>query len=111
MLTLFGHGEDALQAAAEAEEISRQLAQANPVAFTPRMHGTLLRRGQALALRSESEQALCAAVEAVAGYRQLANADPHIHEGDLANALGSLGAQLVGLGQHELAHDAFTEAR
>jgi tetratricopeptide (TPR) repeat protein len=105
-----GRWEEALQAAQEAVEIRRRLAQDRPDAFLPDLAGSLNNLGNRLSALGRREEALQAAQEAVEIYRRLAQDRPDAFLPDLAMSLNNLGNRLSDLGRREEALQAAQEA-
>ncbi|WP_459864135.1 tetratricopeptide repeat protein [Endothiovibrio diazotrophicus] len=105
-----GRREEALDAAREAAEIRRQLAEARPDAFRPNLAMSLNNLANCLSDLGRREEALDAAREAVEIRRQLAAARPDAFRPDLAGSLNNLANSLSDLGRREEALDAAREA-
>ncbi len=105
-----GRREEALQAAQEALDIYRRLAQDRPDAFLPYLATSLNNLGNRLSDLGRREEALQAAQEAVAIRRRLAQDRPDAFLPDLAMSLNNLGAMLSDLGRREEALQAAQEA-
>jgi tetratricopeptide (TPR) repeat protein len=109
-LSDLGQRKAALDAAKEAVDLRRKLAQARTDAFTPDLAGSLNNLAVRLSDLGQHEAALEAAKEAVDIYRQLAQARPDAFTPNLAGTLNTLANRLSDLGQHEAALDAAKEA-
>ncbi len=83
-----GRREEALNAALEAAEIYRKLAEANPGAFLPDLAASLNNLGNRYSQLGRREEALNAALEAAEIYRKLAEANPRSQPGRFLALLG-----------------------
>jgi len=110
LYSAIGQREEALQAAQEAVEILRQLAQQPPQAFFPELAMSLNNLGAMLSALGRREEALQATQEAAEIFRRLAQQLPQAFLPDLAHSLHNLGAGLSALGQREGALAATQEA-
>jgi tetratricopeptide (TPR) repeat protein len=90
-LSRLGRREEALLATAEAVDVRRRLAAANPTAFEPALATSLNNLGIRLAELGKHEPALHAAFEAVDIRRRLTAAHRGAHLPDLANSLWNVG--------------------
>jgi Tetratricopeptide repeat len=102
--------EEALAATAEAAEIWRRLAAAQPGTFEPHLARTLTNLGSLLSGLGRREEALAPTAEAAEIWRRLAAAQPGTFEPDLASLLTTLAARLSTLGRREEAQEATAEA-
>ena len=109
-LSALGRREEALEAAAEAVALYRQLAAQRPDAFLPDLAGSLNNQGSMLSALGRREEALEAAAEAVTLYRELAAQRPDAFLPDLAMSLNNQGNRLSALGRREKALEATAEA-
>ena len=98
-----------MQAAQEALEIRRRLAQDRPDAFLPDMAGSLNNLGNTLSALGRREEALQAAQEAVDIRRRLAQDRPDAFLPDLARSLGVLGTCLAADARLRDAVEAFAD--
>ena len=105
-----GHRAQACSATEQAADLYRQVAQANPLAFTPDLAGSLNNLGGCFSALGRREEALAAAVEASDLRRQLAQDNPQAFTPDLAASLNNLGNMLSALGRREEALAAAVEA-
>ena len=110
-IRLFDVGErnEALEAAREAMELYRGLAEASPAAYTPRLAASLNNLANCLSAVGERDEALVSAREAVELYRGLAEASPQAYIPDLVRSLKTLARILVDSGYSEEALGVFTE--
>jgi tetratricopeptide (TPR) repeat protein len=108
-LSALGRREEALEAAQEAVEVYRKLAEANPQAFLPNLAMSLNNLGNGLSALGRREQALETAQEAVDIRRKLAEANPQAFLPNLAMSLGTYGSVLLALDRHSEASLAFAE--
>jgi hypothetical protein len=104
-----GRREEALEAAAEAVGLRRQLAAQRPDAFLPDLATSLNNLGNRLSELGRREEALEAAAEAVTLYRQLAAQRPDAFLPDLAGSLRTNGTILRQLGDAAAAAASFRE--
>ena len=111
-IRLFDVGErnEALEAAREAMELYRGLAEASPAAYTPRLAASLNNLANCLSAVGEHNEALEAAREAVRLRRALAEAFPAAYTPDLAMSLNNLANCLSAVGEHNEALVAAREA-
>ena len=111
-IRLFDVGErnEALEAAREAVELYRGLAEASPAAYTPRLAASLNNLANCLSAVGEHNEALEAAREAVRLRRALAEAFPAAYTPDLAMSLNNLANCLSAVGEHNEALEAAREA-
>ena len=111
-IRLFDVGErnEALEAAREAMELYRGLAEASPAAYTPRLAASLNNLANCLSAVGEHNEALEAAREAVRLRRALAEAFPAAYTPDLAMSLNNLANCLSAVGEHNEALEAAREA-
>ena len=111
-IRLFDVGErnEALEAAREAMELYRGLAEASPAAYTPRLAASLNNLANCLSAVGEHNEALEAAREAVRLRRALAEASPAAYTPDLAASLNNLANCLSAVGEHNEALVAAREA-
>ncbi len=109
-LSLLGRLEAALEAAQEAVEISRALAEVRPDSFTPALAISLNNLGKMLSDLGRREAALDAAQEASGLYRALAKAHPDSFTPYLAGSLTNLSKMLSELGRREAALETAQEA-
>ena len=100
----------ALEAAREAVELYRGLAEASPAAYTPRLAASLNNLASFLSEVGERNEALVAAREAVELYRGLAEASPAAYTPDLAASLNNLASFLSEVGERNGALVAAREA-
>jgi tetratricopeptide (TPR) repeat protein len=100
----------ALQARREATGIYRQLFQAEPAAYLPKLANSLNNLGASLSEVGDHHAALEATREATAIYRRLAAAKPANHLTGLARALNNLAIQLSEVGDRRAALEAAREA-
>jgi tetratricopeptide (TPR) repeat protein len=108
-LSDLGRREEALEAAKEASDTYRQLAQKNPDAFLPDLAMSFNNLGAILSDLGRREEALEAAKEAVTIRRQLAKKNPDAFLPNLATSLGALGGVLQSLDRDDDAAGAFHE--
>ena len=111
-IRLFDVGErnEALEAAREAVELYRGLAEASPAAYTPRLAASLNNLANCLSAVGEHNEALEAAREAVRLRRALAEAFPAAYTPDLAMSLNNLANCLSAVGERDEALGAAREA-
>ena len=111
-IRLFDVGErnEALEAAREAMELYRGLAEASPAAYTPRLAASLNNLANCLSAVGEHNEALEAAREAVRLRRALAEAFPAAYTPDLAMSLSNLANCLSAVGERNEALVAAREA-
>jgi len=109
-LSRLGQHEKALAAAREAVAVYRDLARAQPEAFTSGMAGALNNLANVLAELGQREEALAVARETAAIRRGLAKARPEASTLDLAGTLNNLANRLFGLGHREEALATAREA-
>jgi tetratricopeptide (TPR) repeat protein len=109
-LSALGRREEALAATAEAADLYRDLARANPQAFLPDLATSLNNLGAMLSALGRREEALAATQEAVDIYRGLAQVNPQVFLPYLATSLNNLGSDLSALGRREEALAATQEA-
>ena len=111
-IRLFDVGErnEALEAAREAMELYRGLAEASPAAYTPRLAASLNNLANCLSAVGEHNEALEAAREAVRLRRALAEAFPAAYTPDLAMSLNNLANCLSAVGERDEALVAAREA-
>ncbi|MFI5908209.1 tetratricopeptide repeat protein [Dactylosporangium sp. NPDC051541] len=100
----------ALAATAEAVDLRRHLAAADPAAFEPGLAGSLRNLGGMLSELDREDEALIATAEAVELHRRLAAADPAAFERELAGSLSNLGNRLSKLGWPDEAVAAAVES-
>ena len=100
----------ALEAAREAVELYRGLAEASPAAYTPDLAASLNNLASFLSEVGERNEALVAAREAVELYRGLAEASPAAYTPDLAASLNNLASFLSEVGERNEALVAAREA-
>ena len=100
----------ALTAIDEAVNLYRQLADANPAAFTPDLATSLNNLSNRRAAAGDRAGALTAIDEAVDLYRQLADANPAAFTPDLAMSLNNLSVQRSAAGDRAGALTAIEEA-
>ena len=105
-----GDRKAALNAALEAVELYRHLAEKNPDAFNPYLAASLSNLGNRHSDLGHHEAALKAALEAVELYRELALKNPNAFSADLASSLNNLGNRHSDLGDHEAALKTTLEA-
>ncbi|WMS27303.1 tetratricopeptide repeat protein [Schaalia odontolytica] len=109
-LSDIGERKAALEAAREAVELYRGLAEASPAAYAPDLAGSLNNLANCLSAVGERNEALEAAREAVELYRGLAEASPAAYAPDLAGSLNNLAACLSAVGERNEALEAAREA-
>ena len=111
-IRLFDVGErnEALEAAREAMELYRGLAEASPAAYTPRLAASLNNLAAFLSAVGEHNEALEAVREAVELYRGLVEASPASYTPDLAASLNTLVNCLSAVGERNEALGAAREA-
>ena len=107
MLSELGRREESLEAAGEAVDIYRQLAQSRPDSFLPDLAGSLNNYGNRLSGLGRREEALTATGEAVDIHRQLTQSKPEAFLPDLAKSLNNYGNRL---GQLRRLEEALTAA-
>jgi len=105
-----GKHEKALEAAQEAADIYRKLAEEDPQAFLPDLATSLSNLGNAHSNLGRREEALESAKEAADIRRKLAEKNPQVFLPDLAGSLNNLGIMLSDLGRWEEALEAAKEA-
>ena len=105
-----GERKAALEAAREAVELYRGLAEAAPQAYTPKLAASLNNLANCLSEVGERNEALVAAREAVELYRGLAEATPAAYTLNLAGSLNNLAAFLSEVGERTEALEAAREA-
>jgi len=110
MLSELGRREDALQAADQAVQHYRRLAEHRPDAFLPDLAKSLSNLGNRLSKLGRREDALQAADEAVRHNRRLAEQRPAAFLPGLAMSLSNLSVMLSKLGRLEDALQAADEA-
>ena len=109
-LSEVGQRNEALEAAREAVELYRGLAEVSPAAYTPRLAMSLNNLANCLSGVGERNEALVAAREAVRLRRALAEVSPAAYTPRLAGSLNNLAAFLSGVGDREGALVAAREA-
>ena len=109
-LSEVGQRNEALEAAREAVELYRGLAEVSPAAYTPRLAGSLSNLANCLSGVGDRDGALGAAREAVELYRGLAKDSPAAYTPDLAMSLNNLANCLSGVGERNEALVAAREA-
>ena len=105
-----GERKAALEAAREAVELYRGLAEASPAAYAPDLAGSLNNLANCLSAVGERNEALEAAREAVRLRRALAEASPAAYAPALAGSLNNLAAFLSAVGKQDEALEAAREA-
>ena len=105
-----GERKAALEAAREAVELYRGLAEAAPQAYTPKLAASLNNLANCLSEVGERNEALVAAREAVELYRGLAEATPAAYTPNLAASLNNLANILSEVGKQDEALEAAREA-
>ena len=105
-----GERKAALEAAREAVELYRGLAEASPAAYAPDLAGSLNNLANCLSAVGERNEALEAAREAVRLRRALAEASPAAYAPALAGSLNNLAAFLSEVGKQDEALEAAREA-
>jgi len=101
---------EALAQAQEAMRLYRQLAEARPGAFLPKLAGALNNLALLLGEMRQRKEALAHAEEAVRLHRQLMQTRPEAFLPDLAGSLNNLAKMLSGLGRREEALASGQEA-
>lgn len=109
-LAAVGRREDALSAAQEATHLFRELARAQPDAFTAGLATALNNLGNRLSDLGRWEEALSAAQEAANIDRELARAQPETFVPGLAGSLTNLASRLADVGRWEEALATAQEA-
>ena len=109
-LSEVGQRNEALEAAREAVELYRGLAEDSPQAYTPDLAASLNNLANYLSEVGERNEALEAAREAVELYRGLAEASPAAYTPRLAGSLSNLANCLSGVGDRNGALEAAREA-
>ena len=104
-----GERKAALEAAREAVELYRGLAEATPAAYTLNLAGSLNNLAAFLSEVGERTEALEAAREAVELYRGLAEASPQAYTPNLAMSLNNLANLLSEVGERNEALETFVE--
>ena len=94
-----GERKVALEAAREAVELYRGLAEASPAAYTPNLAASLNNLANRLSEVGERGEALVVAREAVELRRVLAEASPQAYMPDLAGSLNNLAIRLSEVGE------------
>ena len=94
-----GERKVALEAAREAVELYRGLAEASPAAYTPNLAASLNNLANRLSEVGERGEALVVAREAVRLRRVLAEASPQAYMPDLAGSLNNLAIRLSEVGE------------
>ena len=105
-----GERNEALEAAREAVELYRGLAEATPAAYTPNLAASLNNLANILSEVGKQDEALEAAREAVRLRRALAEATPQAYTPNLAMSLTNLAAFLSEVGERNEALEAAREA-
>ena len=105
-----GERKAALEAAREAVELCRGLAEASPQAYTPDLAASLNNLANILSGVGERNEALEVAREAVELYRGLAEASPQAYTPDLAMSLTNLANRFSEVGERNEALEAASEA-
>ena len=108
-LSEVGQRNEALEAAREAVELYRGLAEDSPAAYTPRLAMSLNNLANCLSGVGERNEALVAAREAVELYRGLAKDSPAAYTPRLAGSLNNLAGILAADGRSEEAQAVFVE--
>ena len=108
-LSEVGQRNEALEAAREAVELYRGLAEVSPAAYTPRLAGSLSNLANCLSGVGDRDGALGAAREAVELYRGLAKDSPAAYTPRLAGSLNNLAGILAADGRSEEAQAVFVE--
>ena len=109
-LSEVGQRNEALEAAREAVELYRGLAEDSPQAYTPDLAGSLSNLANCLSGVGDRDGALGAAREAVELYRRLAEVSPAAYTPNLAMSLTNLAIRLSALGDRNGALGAAREA-
>jgi len=109
-LSAVGERNEALEAAREAVELYRGLAEASPAAYTPDLAMSLNNLANRLSAVGERNEALEAAREAVRLRRALAEASPAAYTPNLATSLNNLANILSAVGERNEALEAAREA-
>ena len=109
-LSEVGQRNEALEAAREAVELYRGLAEDSPQAYTPDLAASLNNLANYLSEVGERNEALEAAREAVELYRGLAEVSPAAYTPRLAGSLSNLANCLSGVGDRDGALGAAREA-
>ena len=109
-LSEVGQRNEALEAAREAVELYRGLAEDSPQAYTPDLAASLNNLANYLSEVGERNEALEAAREAVELYRGLAEVSPAAYTPRLAMSLNNLANCLSGVGERNEALEATREA-
>ena len=109
ILSEVGEQNEALEAAREAVELYRGLAEASPQAYTPALARSLNTLVNCLSGVGERGEALVAAREAVELHRGLAQASPQAYTTDLVASVTTLARILAVYGHPEEALEAFVE--
>ena len=104
-----GERNAALEAAREAVELYRGLAEASPQAYMPDLAMSLNNLANRLSAVGERNEALEAAREAVRLRRALAEASPQAYTPDLAASLNNLANILSEVGEQDRALETFVE--
>ena len=104
-----GERKAALEAAREAVELYRGLAEASPAAYAPDLAGSLNNLANCLSAVGERNEALEAAREAVRLRRALAEASPQAYTPNLAMSLTNLANLLSAVGERNEALETFVE--
>ena len=105
-----GERKAALEAAREAVELYRGLAEATPAAYTPNLAMSLSNLANRLSAVGERNEALEAAREAVELYRVLADDSPAAYNPNLAMSLNNLANRFSAVGEQDEALVAAREA-
>jgi len=105
-----GERKAALEAAREAVELCRGLAEASPQAYTPDLATSLTNLAAFLSGVGERNEALVAAREAVELYRGLAEVSPQAYTPDLAMSLTNLANRFSEVGERNEALEVAREA-
>ena len=108
-LSEVGERNEALEAAREAVELYRELAEASPQAYAPDLAMSLNNLANRLSAVGERNEALEAAREAVRLRRALAEASPEAYAPDLATSLNNLANRLLEVGEQDRALETFVE--
>jgi tetratricopeptide (TPR) repeat protein len=109
-LSALGRRGEALNAAKEAADIYRNLAEKNPEAFLPDLAMSLNNLGNSLSALGRRAEAMNAAKEAADIRCKLAEKNPEAFLPDLAGSLNNLGNSLSALGRRAEALNAAKEA-
>jgi tetratricopeptide (TPR) repeat protein len=109
-LSLLGRYEDEMAADAEAAQLYRRLAEADPDRHRADLATAVNNLAIGLARMERHEEARTAAEEATAYYRQLADINPAVHLLGLAASLNTLSLRLMALEQYPEATAASEEA-